>query len=223
MMREVIITRIDNLIPIEELQHHPIVRKCWTLSRGQTLLDLYAPVLDDPGIGTAARHQEPIKSKLTAYYDEQAKLLAPLYKCVSRSEAEMALVPGTQSLYHFLGKDKYRIRWPEIGYSRGWEVAHTIRISGRLVAAIPETVEGLNSVVGEWLGSMASRIQIVLESPLRFEDRDFTLPVKFETACGDAVMALYMLLTETRSLTSLQAVSFFVPDDFSSPGGWRSL
>ena len=216
-MREVIITKDSNLIDLDTLAQNPIVRKCWRLAKGYTLIEPYDPVLDDPRISSAARHKEPLKSQLNAFYSEQAKLLAPLYEHVKPSDAGMALIPGTRTVYRFLGRDKLRIRWPEIGCSRGWESANTVRISGRLVAAIPETIQGLNTVLKEWLDSMAAVSQIRLVRSMAFADRDFTLIAEFADACGDAAMALYILLTETRGLTSLEAVGFFLPDDFSSP------
>ncbi len=95
----------------------------------------------------------------------------------------------------------------------GWETAETIQVTGRLANAIPETVEALTRISKEWLDSMAALGQISQSRPITFSDWNFNATYTLTGTCGDATMALYVLLTETRKMTSVEAIGFFLPTD----------
>jgi hypothetical protein len=113
------------------------------------------------------------------------------------------------------GRERETIKWPRLGLSKGWESSLHIRIVGWLFLAIPETVQGLRGILLEWHDCLAREIRHAGE--LTFTGDAFTANYEFNGPCGDAVMALFMLLTITRNLTSLQAVGFFQLDDFTTP------
>jgi hypothetical protein len=221
-VRRVIITKNANVNNIETLPLHPNVRKCWRLPREYVLFEFYHPVFEriydqDPAVANAARSDEIVRSQTAEAIAEERNLLAPLYRDIGNpSNALTLLVPSKAATYFFVGRGKGRISWPRTGYSPGWESSTRIRVDGRLFMALPEAVEGLRTVLREWSDSMTKIGEMKAIETLIIDGTHFSAICEFEGPCGDAAMALFMLLTETRNLSSLEAVGFFFPDDISS-------
>ena len=208
--RDVKITRDINLTDREGLSRNPRICKVWHLPWGYTLFE--SATSASPVLGN-----EEFNAARNGVLNEEEKLLLPLYQVVNRSRALMLLIPTKTVFYRFLGMEKDRMPWPRIGLSPGWEVSRKIRIAGQLVAAIPETIEAVNNVLREWSSVMAGLGQVEEVPPATFSGRTFSITCEFIGPAGDPAMALYILLTETRASTSLEAVGFFLPEDFTTP------
>ena len=223
MQRQVTIAK-DADIDLEALAVHPLIVKCWRLPRGYTLFEQYHPVFEhtcnsDYEAARAALRAEPYKSQHDAARLGWRKLLAPAY---ADGKGDHMFVLMTQTAtYWFEGRERYTIKWPRIGVSKNWEGLSRIRIVGRLFLAIPEAVENLKTVFSEWQKAIPG--EVVQAGDLVFTGDGLSANYEFEGPCGDATMALFMLLTATRHLTSLEAIGFFLPDDYSTlfwhPGG----
>lgn len=221
--RKVIVTRKSETVHPEALATHPNVRGLWWLPHGYMLFEFYHPVFEriydtEPGLAKSARQLDAVKGQTAQAVAEEQKLLWNLYRDFPESsEALMLLVPAQTAFYNFLGRYKRTIAWPSLGCSPLWETAQKIRVAGRLAANISETTDALRTVLEEWSASAPSTSIVHLPPKLAFDDEYFSFECSFSGPCGDATMGLYMVLTETRSLTSLQAVGFFLPEDFSTP------
>jgi hypothetical protein len=219
--RRVNITNNVNLTDLGTLPTHPNVRRCWRLPRAYTLFEFYHPIFEiayslEKTLDQSGANEEEVMAVVKAALDEESNLLAPLYAGVKRrSRCVQLVVPLKTVLYQFLGRS--RVTWPPFGCSPDFEAAQSIRITGQLAVATPEALEGLKATFAEWLDSMAEQGEIIRAAPTRFTGNDFSVICECTGGCGDPAMALYMLLSETRTLTSLEAVGFFLPDDFSSP------
>jgi hypothetical protein len=217
--RQVIIAK-DMDVDFDALARHPMVIKCWRLPRGYTLFEYYHPVFErtwdcDVEAANAARRVEPYKSQTLAAEMEVRNMLAPLYRNYSGQQDYHMYVKCPRTVrYWFCGREKHTMKWPRIGCSTGWQDSPSIRIAGRLFVAMPETVEGIETVVSEWRDCLAGEIRRAGE--FTFTGDSFRAEYDFAGPCGDATMALFMLLTATRNLTSLEAVGFFLAGDFST-------
>jgi hypothetical protein len=238
-VRQVIIAK-DADIDFDILAKHPLVKKVWRLPRAYTLFEYYHPVFEHTWnsnykAATAARQTEPYKSQTHAAEMETRNLLGPLYHAYAGQDYHMHEEVSRTAWYWFKGREKLTLKWPRIGHSKDWESSSTVRIAGRLFIAMPETIEGLDAVLSEWRDCMDGFGEIKRAAELRLEGDGFSADYEFAGPCGDATMALFMLLTVTRHLTSLEAVGFFLPGDFSTPfwhprgegekmpqGGWAS-
>ena len=217
-IRRVIITRNENFADIGALAKHPNVPKCWHLPRGYTLFEFYHPVFDriytnDQEAANAARLDDSVRLQTSAAVTEERKLLEPLYRGIGNpSNALTLLVPTKTVTYYFVGRGKGSIAWPQIGYSKDWEIARSIRVVGRVYSTVPETVEALIMVINEWAGALAGWGEIKELDGVSISGERFSTGALFNGSCGDAIMALLMLLTETRNLTSVEEVMFLEPD-----------
>lgn len=221
--RRVIITRASEVGNPEELASHPNVRGLWSLPRGYVLFEFYHPVFEQiyettPGVASSARRLESVRRETAQAIAEEQRLLSKLHRDMpDSSDALMLLVPSQASFYSFLGRNKRTFPWPSLGCSPFWDTSRKIRVAGRLVANVAETVSGLKSVLEEWSDSAPPVNSVRMGSDLHFEGEYFSFKCDFSSPCGDATMALFMLLAATRSLTSLEAVGFFLPGDYSTP------
>jgi hypothetical protein len=222
-IRRVIITKVGSLADVPRVQEHPNVRGYWSLPQGYSLFEFYHPVYEriwdnDPAVSNPAWQEPSVKSQAAEAVAQEASLLAPLYRVVGNTSNAMTLmVPSKTSMYDFLGLGKGRIQWPQIGKSVDWEIARAIRVAGRLSETAPENVKELEIVIGEWSDCMKSVGALNEVEELAFRNNYFTANCSFAVPCGDATMALFMLFTETRYLTFLEAAGFFLPQDFSTP------
>jgi hypothetical protein len=217
-----VVTRDSDFADIEALPSHPYVVKCWRLPRGHTLYELYHPVFDriydsDHEVGNAARMDPVARAQDQQVFAEERKLLAPLYREVAEPRRRPFCMRSRTTEYLFFGRGKNSIKWPQIGTSAGWGEAQTIRVAGRLLMATPETIEGLRTVFKEWVDCMTALRELTSAEELRFSGEHFSSMCEFAGPCGDAVIALLMVLTATRKETALAAIGFFHPEDYSTP------
>lgn len=213
-IRRIIITKECNIANIAELRKQPCVRKWWKLPLDYAIFEFYHPIFeriydDDLDMSNAARMEEQVRLETAAALSEERRLLAPLYQEIKNpSDALTLLVPSKTAIYHFLGKGKGQIPWPNLACSNGWELSSRIHIRGRLVAAIPETLKSLQTVISDWANSMKYVGAITEMDDISFTGESFAFAAECSEHCGDAAMALFVLLTETRQMTSVQAVQF---------------
>lgn len=218
-MRQVIITRYSNVADPDGLSKNKLVRKAWKLPRGYFLCELFDPVFEsiynwDMAKQRAAFADEGIRARSAAIVAEEMALFAPLFGQEKRRSPFLKLgVPCQSVLYRFL--DRQPIRWPELGYSPNWETVRSIEITGELKSISQEAAEELRILFQEWLVAMAALGEINRAHPITFTHEKFVVECEFTGACGDAAMALYMLLTETKKITSVKSVGFFLPTDIN--------
>jgi len=221
-IRKVIITKNATIANRTILNRHPNVKKCWFLPQQYTLFEFYHPVFEriydsDLTVANAARLDPAVRAETIAAVTEEQVLLAPLYQNVERpSDALTLLVPSQTVMYYFLGLGKGQIQWPRLERSVGWETAQSIRVEGRLSSVASNNIEELGVVLREWSESMTALGELSVLLPAEFSSNSFSAKCDFHSACGDASMALFMLLTESRYLTGLEAVGFFLPGDLSA-------
>ena len=218
-IRRVIITRESNIENLANLPEQSSVKTCWRLPFNYTMFEFYHPVFeriydDRPSISNAARAEDWVRRQTAAAIAEERRLLAPLYRDFHNpSDALILLVPSRVAIYHFVGKGKGQIAWPELNCAQGWEVSKRIRIKGQMIVAIEETVYGLQTVIRDWAVSMKGIGIVTQIGEIVTAGESFTINFECSAFSGDAVMALYILLTETRNLTSIQTLHF-------APAGW---
>jgi hypothetical protein len=162
--------------------------------------------------GRSSLNDESIRAQEAAAIQEEMKLLAPLYgneKSQSRF-IRLAVLTST-TFYQFM--DKRPIRWPQIGYSKDWSSAQTIHVAAEVESVSRDATVAFNIVFQEWANSMTAQGQLRQVHPLLQTDCKVEFICEFREACGDAAMALYMLLTDSRKMTFVQSVGFFLSTD----------
>ena len=213
-IRRVIITRESNIGERESLQKHPNIKGVWRLPFNYVMFEFYHPIFeriyeDNLEASNAARTEEQVKVQTSAAMSEEGRILAPLYAEISQpSDALTLLVPSKGAMYHFVGKGKGQIAWPELNCTKGWELARTTRVEMSLISSVPETLNNLDKLITDWAASLKN-----IGAPVRIDNvthagESVTAIFESSPAAGDAAMAFYILLTETRHLTSLYRVSF---------------
>lgn len=218
-MRQVIITRYSNVADPKGLSKNKLVRKAWKLPRGYFLCELFDPVFEsiynwDMAKQRAAFADEGIRARSAAIVAEEMALFAPLFGQEKRRSPFLKLsVPCQSVLYRFL--DRQPIRWPELGYSPNWETVRSIEITGKSKSISQKAAEELKILFQEWLDAMTALGEINRAHSITFTSEKFIAECEFTGACGDAAMALYMLLAETKKITSVQSVGFFLPTDIN--------
>ncbi len=223
-VRRVIVTKAANVSDPDGLAHHANVAKCWRLPNDHVLFEFYHSVFDciydnDPCVTNAALQDEATRRLGNEAASIERGLLAPLYRIVKdTSDATMLLVPTRAALYLFLGRRKNEISWPDLGVSSGWESRKHVRIAGCLRRAKrSQSFPKLESVVTEWISSMAENGVLIERGPTATKDGYyFSINVRCTEPCGDALMALYMLVTLSPPETGLEKVGFFDEEDFNS-------
>jgi hypothetical protein len=216
-VRQVIITRYSNVADPDGISKNKLVQKAWRLPRGYFLCEFFDPVFEaiyncDVAKQRAAFADEGIRARSAAVVAEEMALFAPLYGQEKRRSSFVKLgVPCQSVLYRFL--DKQATRWPELGHSPNWETARSIEITGELKSTSQKAAVELSIPFQEWVDAMAALGEISRAGPITFGGQKFLAECEFTGACGDAAMALYMLLTETKKITSVQSVGFFLPTD----------
>lgn len=211
--RRIIITRETNIEDVSRLEVHPNVRSVWWLPRGFVLFEFYHPVFEliyseNLAIANAARVNEEVRQQTADAVSVEQRLLAPLYTAIGHSSDALTLmVPARGATYHFVGKGKGHISWPELKSSDGWERARKMRVEMVLVSSIPETSNALEHVIADWSESLRGPAEMKVENVSRIND-GMVATVHCSTRIFDAAMALFILLTETRHLTSLCSVCF---------------
>lgn len=216
-MRQVIITRYSNIADPEGLSKHELVRKVWKLPKGYILCELYDPAFEfiysrDMDKHRAAHANEEIRARAVAIVAEEMALFAPLYGQEKRRSPFLKLdVICPTGDYRFL--DKRSILWPELGHSPNWERSRSVNITGQLKSTSKGEALELQRVFQEWVDAMTSLGEVSQVQSISLAGEKFTAAGEFTGACGDATMALYMLLAETKKITTVQSVGFFLPTD----------
>jgi hypothetical protein len=210
-VRKVVITKDSNISDVESLVHSVNVKKCWRLPRGYTLFEFYHPVFErlydsDPQVSNAARLEAFVQEQSKMAHEERRRLLAPLYKGKPWTFQPVQLFfPGVTAMTEFLGEGK--VDWPEVRLPvEGWETNREAKLRVRLVIMTEDTTRELRKIIDLWGKSGIVQGEIEKVSPLSFEGREAEFSCKFQHGGRDAIMALYMLLTDTRALTSLESL-----------------
>jgi hypothetical protein len=170
----------------------------------------------DLDVKRAAIRDPVILEQVRQAAEEQMRLLAPLYREVDPHVGPF-LLHTQRALYEFFGRGSKSFKFPQLGLADMWEDPQIARISGRLRKRTPETVEGWETVFKEWSDCMTGLGVLTSAEPLRWSGEHFSTICEFTEPCGDAVIALLMIATATRDLTSLEAIGFFDPTDYSWP------
>jgi hypothetical protein len=214
--RRVNITRQVNIADLNQLPHHPNVRRCWVLPWGFVLFEFYDPIFEeaeiDPALGGSHGQSEATRRKLASLMIEERRLLAPLYR--GRPEhwqGNKFGLPLKTVIYRVV--DDKVIRWPWFGCSPDWEIQRRIRFSGKLGTLTTGTRESLERAFVDWATWAQSIGQLTGAGKFTFEVDKFGALCEFSGPCGDACMGLYLLLTEKRSQSNLEAAGFFDPDE----------
>jgi hypothetical protein len=211
--RRIKIVHTSDLTDPGELEGHRFVVKCWSLPRGFWLFEWYDPVFERTG------RDPDVVSRIMEVNAEARRLLDPLFL----EDGDLIGPPGfvwfgCETYYHLAGhRGKKASRWPQFGSSELWNLRNRIRISGRLARPGPQTIDALEAVFKEWSDCMVGLRQLTGRTALRFSDENFSSICEFVEPCGDATMALFMLLAATRKETTLGAVGFFYEDDYETP------
>jgi hypothetical protein len=218
-IRRVDMTRRVNVADVNVLVTHPNVRKIWKIPWDYILFEFYDPIfdlLDKPGVSpleysTLTRDLRP---KLSELVKEERTLLSPLYAGRPLQwQGNQFGLPLKSVLYRVL--DKKKIKWPWFGFSTDWETETSIRICGTIKTGAPEAQKYLNDAFSEW-ARWAKSVGVAISSgDILHENLEFSVSCQLSECCGDACMALYLLLTQVQDRTSLAAVGFFRPDEVS--------
>lgn len=209
-------------VDMEVLATHPNVVKRWCLPYGYVLFEFYHPIFDkawdsDFSLATWHHYNEPSKSQVVEADREMKRVLAPLFDPGQNPDCCMYTRYAPNAVYRFFGRERHSIKWPKIGLSQEWSSARRVRLAGRLFYSMPETTDALAAVIGQWHECLVGYGESAPGTNVKWAEEHFSSIYDFEDACGDATMALFMILTATRNLTSLEAVGFFLPDDYTSP------
>jgi hypothetical protein len=209
-VRRLIVTRESNIKDIDALANHPNVRECWRLPHDYVLFESYYPVFEriyhnDPSIKHAARAEEIVRLQTAAAMGGEREILGPLFKEQPASfRGVQLLIPGTTAFTQFLGSDA--IKWPEVKLYTGWETATDTVFSMNLAIVTEDTERELRRVIQQWTDSGKAQGKIEAVGPVTFKDKEAQVRCRFiGPTCADAIMALYVLLTDTQTLTSLKS------------------
>jgi hypothetical protein len=208
--RKNIITKNWNINDLQGLPCHPNVRKCWQLPREYMLFEFYHPVYDrifssDFQIKHAALKEESVRLESAWAVAELRRMLQPLFGGKPKSfQGTQLLFPGKTAFTLFLGEGK--VLWPEVKLAEGWETDRQSKFHMRLVIATEDTTRELEKIVRLWGESGMTQGEIGTVSPVRFQGEEAQVECSFINEAHDSIMALYMLLTDTRALTSLESL-----------------
>ncbi len=96
--------------------------------------------------------------------------------------------------------------WP----TAGWETAKEIVITLEY-ASSSESQAVTESVLRLWLDTLDGLGEYVQIHPSKYDGHGSQTRCEFKDECGDALIALYVLITATKKTTSVQSVGFFAP------------
>lgn len=206
-MRKVIITKSYNLVAPEELTTHPLLSKCWQLPREYTLIEIVDPALsqEEPSFQTS-RHAALASMA-------EGMLFAPFHRRLKSLADITTLHFSTQTTsYHLITESRYIPRWPSFVLSPRWETQQAIAIHCRLNSDLASRFEVLQSTIVEWAARMREIGKLRLFLPIVSERRrKYVVNCEFAEPCGDQIVALFVLLADTRLHTCLRSVSFYLP------------
>jgi len=195
------ITEDSNFENPDTLAGQPFIAKCWRLPWQWTLLELSADL--------NAPYGDPIVA-LEAHYTRE-------FRRVCFVGSAVILGGGISYTFPAAGMTGSRGLWPMVGRSENWSASRTIRVVGVVRTSASETAEAVRAVLGQWFGFMGGVEKVVCLSGPQFADDYFCATYEFGGPCGDATMALLSLVVKTRRQTSIRAIGFFLPDDYSTP------
>jgi hypothetical protein len=204
-MRKVIITKSHNLIGWEHLAKHSLVRRRWRLPREYTLI-VVDPTAETTGSVCLSQKQ------MAVAHVEEASLFAPFYRR-TKSLAEISTLHLTArtTSYHFVADSRSVLQYPAFRVFPDWETSNVIQIRCLLRSNLTGRCLFLQSIFAEWAIGMRGLQELRLFSPVISDRRQYVVTCGFGEACGDATMALLMLLSDTRAATCLRSVAFCPP------------
>lgn len=197
----VYITEDANFENPDTLPQQPFLVKCWRLPWQWTLVEI--------SLDRDAPYSAPGKGLQGQYTPEFREI----------HNVGSAMIDGDKVYYTFpaAGMTSTRGLWPMLGRSEGWSAARTIRVAGMVRAPGSKSAEAVRAVLGQWLDFMTGVEEVRCLSELQFADDYFCASYEFGSPSGDATMALLSLVVKTRRQTSIRAIGFFLPDDYSTP------
>lgn len=222
MLRRVFIARRRHLADPEGMPGHSNVRKYWELPRKYVLFEFYHPVFEviyseDPRIQRKGWEDESVKAETVAAIGQQRKLLAPLFRGRSRIWHGIQLaLPLSRVSYDFL--DNKSVSWPRLGFTRDWETAVAVQITGQLATSSTEAKAGFEKVFQEWVDWATTLGEINKAESISYSERDYNVHCEFPGACGDVLVVLIQLLAATRKFSSVESLGFV--SDPNSPLWW---
>lgn len=230
--RKVIITDNSNLADPHLLPRHSCVKKHWPLLAGYTLFEFSHPAfqLTRESRFATSKWDYATQNLASAAVNEERELLKPLYaSLLNPSDAVMLFIPSENATYEFVGRDKWSMRWPDLGCSPHWEVFNELRIAGRLVPSskgLSQQHVRLRRLFTDWAESLRHLQTTIEHSEVKLTGTYFATEIKCSDPAGDASMVLYLLATLQRSQIGLESIGFFERDDFETPfleiGGART-
>jgi len=213
-VREVIITDQENVIDIS--QAHPNIKKVWTLPRKIVLFEFYHSLNEllynnDPNIVKKAYEDKKIFNKMAEVKKIKYEIFKPLYKKIADSSKQVMLfIPTISTNYFFLGKNKDKISWPEIDNlilsKKNWELQKNLNLSIFIKAINPKKKNIFNEVLIEWENFCIKEDIVSNIDLLKFEDSNIFISCQFKESCGDAFMALYMIITKLKNDLSIKSI-----------------
>lgn len=206
-MRKVIVTKSYCLVAPEELTTHSQLRKCWKLPRDYTLIEILDPVLsqEEPSSQTA-RHAELASMA-------EGTVFAPFHRRLKSLADITTLHFSAQTTSYHLITDRRQVpRWPLFVFSTGWDTREAVAIHCRLNSDLASRFEVLQSTIVEWAALMTEIGKLRLFLPILSERRrKYVVNCEFAEPCGDQIIALFILLADTRVHTCLRSASFYSP------------
>jgi hypothetical protein len=209
-MRKVIVTKAS-YISFDELARNPRVRKHWLLPRGFMLIEMMHPA----SRGAAAKRAQP---QIAAALEEEAALFAPFYRRV-RSLAEiMTLQIRTRTAsYHLCAAGPTIVRWPNLRVPDGWDVQTAMDITCKFSTSIAARMS-IRRIFNEWRSCLTGLGELATFEARSRVAGQYAGKCKFTGCCGDATIALLILLAGEGARLRLQSVHLSAEPDASQPG-----
>jgi len=199
--RVVYITEDSNFENPDAIPQQPFLVKCWRLPWQWTLLEIS---LD---LGRPYGHP-------TVALKEQCK---PQFREIFNVGSALIHEDKISYVFPAAGMTNTHGLWPMVGRSKGWSTARTMRVAGMVRASGSKSAEAVRAVLGQWFDFVAGVEGVSCLSEPQFADDYFCATYDFGGPGGDATMALLSLVLKTRRQTSIRAIGFFLPDDYTAP------
>lgn len=212
-LRQVNITKLANLTYPDDMLNQPGVRKFWRLPLDNALFEFYDPIFEIYNPRKNGR-DETFERKMRAAIEAERKLMAPLMDRLSGVEkyrTEQYRHATWSAMYRFYNKNL--ITWPDIGESLEWYFSKVIKVEGFLSSQSPETLSVLEKDLNDWQDCMNKLGELKKASAVEITGEKYMMKCEFNEPCGDACMALFMLLSERKNITRLKSVGFFLEKD----------
>lgn len=212
-LRQVNITKLANLTYPDKMLNQPGVRKFWRLPLDNALFEFFDPIFEIYNPQKNGR-DETLERKMRAAIEAERKLMAPLMDGLSNVEkyrTEQYRHATWSAIYRFYSKQP--ITWPNIGESLEWYFSKVINIEGFLGKINTETVALFEQDLEEWKDCMKKNGELKKATAVEIAGEKYLMKCEFNEPCGDACMALFMLLSERKKQIGLKSVGFFLEKD----------